>query len=407
MLDDFFNDKRTIDRLRQGPLGAHLDAFAAHLSGLGYATHVPTQVRVAGRLANWMRERGLSTELLSQDRLQEFERDPISDLRADRGDRKTLYRLVAFLRSQGAIPYQEREDPDQAAQTLESFERYLLVDRGLSSETVRTYKVPAERFLRAQSSNLSRITGAEVCQFVLDQASRVSSRTATCLVSGLRAFLRFLHLSGQLEARLWECVPAVADRSRSGLPKYLPAEQIQRLLAGVDRSRPAGRRDYAVLLLLARLGLRGGEVARMNLEDINWESGELCIRGKSRRGDILPLPVDVGEAISDYLLSGRPPCTSRRVFIRCRAPYTGFSGTCAVGDILRHALGRAGLNPPRKGSCLLRHSLATEMLRGGASLPEIGDILRHRRLDTVAIYAKVDVLSLRSLARPWPGVANG
>jgi len=198
-------------------------------------------------------------------------------------------------------------------------------------------------------------------------------------------------------------VPSVADWRLSELPKFLEPEQVERLLEACNRTTPEGRRDHAVLLLLARLGLRAGEVVHMELDDIDWENGAIMVRGKSRREDRLPLPTDVGEALAAYLAEARPRCPSRTVFLRLRAPRQGFRSSVAVCDIVRRALARAGLHPGRKGSHLLRHGLAVKMLRGGASLAEIGEILRHELPITTEIYAKVDVAALRALALPWQG----
>ena len=202
------------------------------------------------------------------------------------------------------------------------------------------------------------------------------------------------------------CVPTVANWDLSELPKFLKPEEVESLLQSCDKSSLIGKRDYAVLLLLARLGLRSGEVVHMVLEDIDWEAGELIIRGKSARQDRLPLLQDVGEALATYLCHGRPHCSSRRVFIRQLAPHKGFSSSTAIGDIIRRAFARAGLQRMHKGAHLLRHSLATQMLNQGVSLNEIGEILRHQQPHTTEIYAKVNWGALRALAQPWPGGFN-
>lgn len=198
-------------------------------------------------------------------------------------------------------------------------------------------------------------------------------------------------------------MPAVADWRLSDLPKSLEAQQVECLLSNCDQSNKNGQRDYAILLLLARLGLRAGEIVKMTLDDIDWEAGELIIEGKGPRKDRLPLPWDVGEALVTYLQHGRPVCSTRRVFIRTRAPHNGFSSSVAVCNIVERALLRAKLQPPCKGAHLLRHSLATDMLRKGASLIEISEILRHASINTTEIYTKVDIAALRSLAQSWPG----
>jgi site-specific recombinase XerD len=198
-------------------------------------------------------------------------------------------------------------------------------------------------------------------------------------------------------------VPSVANWRLSDLPKFLEPEQVERLLKACNRATSEGRRDYAVLLLLARLGLRAGEVVHMELDHLDWENGELMVRGKSVRQDRLPIPKDVGEALAAYIGDGRPRCSSRSVFLRLKAPQQGFTSSVAICDIVRRALERAGLHPERKGSHLLRHSLAVTMLRGGASLAEIGEILRHELPSTTEIYTKVDVATLGALALPWQG----
>ena len=201
-------------------------------------------------------------------------------------------------------------------------------------------------------------------------------------------------------------IPPITNWRLSELPKSLPPEQVDSVLASCDRNTAVGRRDHAILLLLARLGLRGGEVATLKLDDIDWDKGLVTLSGKGQRREALPLTEEVGRAVADYLRDGRPLCRTRRVFVRAEAPYRGFSSTSAVCCIVRRALARAGIDPPLKGAHLLRRSLACGMLRNGASLEEIGQILRHRHPETTQIYAKVDLEALRTLAPAWPGGAS-
>jgi site-specific recombinase XerD len=226
------------------------------------------------------------------------------------------------------------------------------------------------------------------------------------MVTALRSFFRFLLLSAKIQVDLAACVPTVADWRLSSVPKYLAEEEIQRLLDACDRSMSTGRRDYAVLLLLARLGLRAGEVVALEIDDINWRAGEMMVRGKGLIHDRLPLLTEVGEALATYLRTARPRTRTCRVFIRMKAPHTGFAGPSTVSTIVRRALERAGLHPPTKGAHLLRHTLATTMLHQGATMAEIGEVLRHRSPNTTEIYAKVDLSGLRSLAQPWPNVGG-
>ena len=223
------------------------------------------------------------------------------------------------------------------------------------------------------------------------------------MTTALRGFFRFLRFRGEINSDLAAAVPTVADWRLSGLPKYLEPEKVERLLQNCDQSTAIGQRDYAILLILARLGLRAGEIVAMTLDDIDWEAGVITIRGKGSRRDQLPIPQDVGEAFVAYLRYGRPQCATRRVFIRARAPRIGFSGSAAIDDIVRRALARAELNPIHKGAHLLRHSLATKMLHRGVRLAEISEILRHSSPTTTEIYAKVDLAALNKLAQPWPG----
>lgn len=238
---------------------------------------------------------------------------------------------------------------------------------------------------------------------MLSHLHRLSPKRAQLCLSALRGFFRFLNQRGLLLADLASAVPTVANWRLTEVPKFIAPREVEQLLLSCDQDSLVGQRDYTVLLLLARLGLRAGEVVHLQLNDIDWRAGEIHVRGKGGRSDALPLPADIGEALAAYLRHGRPLCSTRRVFVRARAPHTGFASSVAIDSIVRRALQRAKLDPPRKGAHLLRHSLATAMLRDGASLAEIGQLLRHRLPQTTEIYAKVDPVSLGALAQPWPG----
>ena len=225
---------------------------------------------------------------------------------------------------------------------------------------------------------------------------------ANLVTTTLRSFLDFLYQDGRLKTSLRAAVPAVASGRPAELPSFLEPEQVEQLLRSCDRSGVGGQRDYTILLLLARLGLRVREVSGLTLDDLNWESGEVLVRGKRGREDRLPLPPDVGRAIAAYLKNGRPHCSCRRVFLRLVAPHQGMVGP-TISGIVERALKRADISAPHRGGHLLRHSLATRMLRGGASLSQIGQVLRHQHIDTTEIYARVDQKALRGLAQPWPG----
>jgi site-specific recombinase XerD len=289
----------------------------------------------------------------------------------------------------------------------QQYATYLREERGLAQATLINYLALVDRFLLDRFGKgpvrLGQLAARDVTRFVLRRAYTMSPGRAKLLVTALRSFLRFLFLREETAIDLTASVPMVADWRLAKLPKFIPAEDVQRLLRACDRHSATGRRDYAVLVLLARLGLRASEVVQMTLEDIDWTAGELIVRGKGARHDRLPLPADVGEAVVQYLRGDRPRCPSRRVFICAKAPRRGFEGSSTVCTIVRRAIARAGLQTPSRGAHLLRHSLATDLLRRGGSLAEIGELLRHRSPDTTVLYAKVDLGALREVAQPWPG----
>ncbi|MBV9162187.1 MAG: tyrosine-type recombinase/integrase, partial [Pseudonocardiales bacterium] len=284
------------------------------------------------------------------------------------------------------------------------YRAWLVGERCLAAESVRCYCSQAKKFLawlpEPLPVSLSRLDAGMVTAFVIAQSRVAGSVGSTkALVTALRSLLRFLHVDGMISGPLVGAVPAVAGWRLAGLPRGLERSQVEAVLAGPDVSTAVGLRDRAVLMLLARLGLRGGEAAALRLADVDWRRGEILVRGKAARVERLPLPVEVGEALAAYLTGGRPPCSCAALFVTARAPYHALSGTA-----VRAIMGRACRNArqPRVGAHRLRHSLATEVLRAGAGLPEVGQLLRHRNQLSTTIYAKVDQTALRALARPWP-----
>jgi integrase/recombinase XerD len=277
----------------------------------------------------------------------------------------------------------------------------------LAEATVVYYVRFARSFLRCRFGDgpvtLSRLRAEDITTFVQLQAHHLHVKQAKLLTTALRSFLQYARYQDKLTLDLVGAVPVVANWSMSSIPRGIAPDQVRRLLVSVDRRTALGRRDYAILLLLARLGLRSGEVASLELDDIDWNAAQLTVRGKSGQRSELPLPADVGRAIVEYLKRGRPDSASRRVFLRIKAPMRGFRGSSGVGSIVRHCLQRAGIDAPTFGGHQFRHGLATEMLRQGASLSEIGDLLGHRSPETTKIYTKVDLDALRTLALPWPG----
>jgi integrase len=274
---------------------------------------------------------------------------------------------------------------------------------------VVNYLAFARKFLTIQfpqgEVDFGQLTPDRITDYIRQQAQQMEgSLRIPLLVTALRSFLRHLLQSGLIQTDLAVCVPAVATWSLSDVPKYLSPDQVQRVLDGCDRNRADGKRNYAILLLLARLGLRASEVVALTLDDLDWEAGLITLHGKGHRVDQLPLPIEVGEAIAEYVRLARPACgTCRRVFIRNQAPWVGLANSVAICSLVDRAIRQAGVESVRRGSHVFRHSLATRMINSGSSLPEIGELLRHRHPDTTRIYAKVDLTSLRTLALPWPG----
>ncbi len=409
LITDYFTHLGTIERMRTGPLGPYIDDFASFLREFGYTTStIVSKLRLVGQLSEWFAgQQTAGLEALEQ-KIPEFV--AVHDKGHGRIG-KTPEHLLGLLRRVGAISEPEPSTlppPSEAMLIEESFVRYLVEERGLAPLSVAVSARLTRQFLRWQfpdgQLNFSDLTAGDVSSFVLGEASRLKPKSSALIVSTLRSFLRFLHLEGLTGPSLVEGVPTVPDRGRAGLPGYLPPAAVKRLFDNCSRDTVSGRRDFAILTLLARLGLRGGEVLGLTLEDIDWELGELRVRGRPGRTERLPLPVDVGRAIADYLRAGRPKCASRLVFIRVRPPFKGIAFS-SLSCVVQRALRRAGLNPPRQGTRLLRHSVATTMLRQGAALSEIGELLRHRHPDTTSIYAKVDLAALKRLALPWPGGA--
>lgn len=412
MVGDFFSQRQSWQDLYAGPLGPHVDGFAALLSQDGYSRpYGRAKLRLVADLSRWLERRRVGVADLNEERVREYLQEGSTERCVRRDDRPTLGALLRYLRRNETIPPRAEEIDDSGVGRIQAdFAKYLSEERGLSQATLAYYLPLVRKFLCERFGAGPFLPGdirsSDVTGFVLRQAPTVGPRRSQLMTSALRSFFGFLRLRGDVAADLAACVPSVADWRLSTLPKSLRPDEVERLLAGCDRNSPIGRRDYAVLLLLARLGLRAGEIVAMRLDDIDWVAGKLTVRGKGSRQDMLPIPQDVGEAVATYLRQTRPRCLTRRVFIRIKAPHCGFSGSAGICDIVRRALTRADLDPPRKGAHLLRHSLATDMLRKGASLAEIGEVLRHSLPSTTEIYAKVDLRALRALALPWMGGAS-
>lgn len=412
MIDKFYSPGIPLDHLRYGPLGFHLDGFASLLFDQGYATDTGRQkIRLVADLSAWFGKRRLSLKDLNEAQIGEYLAWRKKQLLLHRGDRRTLAQWLHYLRQADVIPNSCEVFADNPVNRISrDYAHFLSQQRGLNQVTIDNYLPITRRFLETRFPEgkvcFGKLCVGDVTDFIVRDSAAFCPRRVQLTTTALRSFLGFLVQAGKITVNLAASVPTVSNWRQAELPQFLEPKQVDKLLRSCNQNSRSGRRDYAVLLLLARLGLRAGEVVHLNLENINWAAGELLIRGKSAREDRLPLLPEVGRALAEYLKRDRPACACRRVFIRLPAPRQGFLGSSTVCCILRRALARAHLHPPHKGAHLLRRSLATTMLRRGASLTQIGEVLRHQLAQTTEIYAKVDVAALRKLAQPWPGGAR-
>lgn len=402
MLKDWLNTNK---RIRDNWLKSHLRTFATSVMNDGYAdATVKSKLLSLAVLGRWLERRGLSVTNVDERLVEVFVK---GKKRVRRGDLRTLQQFLDHLRKNHIVPDRKLvSDRSPLADVLGRYEKHLRSERGLVTVTITNYQQFVRKFLverfRERPFSLSKLKPSNISDFVLRHCHRMSVGRAQLMTTAFRSFFRFLFQNGELQVDLASSVPTVADWRLSTVPKYLTPEEIERVLKVCNRRTSTGRRDYAILSLLARLGLRAGEVVALQVDDIDWRAGEVIIRGKGLFHDRMPLPPDVGEALTSYLRRDRPSCQTRRVFVCMKAPRRGFAGPSTLTTIVHRALERANLHPIFRGAHLLRHSLATSMLRAGATMDEIGEVLRHRVPSTTEIYAKVDFESLRSLAHPWP-----
>ena len=396
-----------VSRVRvSGPLQPFAVGFGSELLRRGYAPFTAVlHVQLVAHLSRWLVAEGRDVGDVTPDLLERFAAARRAEGYAHQRSAEALVPLLGYLREIGVAPPEAPFVPRTPAEKLvERYRHHLARDRGLHPNTVSGRVCEARQFFAALSDGgqlaLDGLTSADISRYVVAETRRRGRGYAKLMVCALRSLLRFLQLEGLVDGALVAAVPAVAHWRSSGLPKALAPGQFEQLLATCDRSTIAGRRNYAVLLLLGRLGLRAGEVAALQLEDIDWRAGEISVRGKGNRRDRLPLPAEVGEAIAAYLKHGRPAgAEGRSVFVAVLGHRRAI-GREAVGRIAEEAARRAGL--AGVSAHRLRHTVATEMLRAGAPLEEVGQLLRHRSTLSTAIYAKVDFERLRLLARSWP-----
>jgi site-specific recombinase XerD len=398
-------------RLKTGSYGQLIERYATRLVELSLARYGTWRsLNLVSGLLSWIAASRSALTDLDECMVDRYLRHRARKVSIERGDRAALKRFLSVLRDAGTIAPPALSAVTPRNQISAEFGDYLQRERGLTPATVFRRLPTIRQFLcevcPAGKGDLVKIRQSDVVRYVERHARDGSSQSGKSMCSSLRAFLRYLHHKGLNLLPLAGCVPSVRQWKVANLPTYLFAEQVQKVLDSCDRASANGRRDYAVLMMLAKLGLRANEVATLTLDDIDWRSGEMLVCAKGRQRVVMPILPDVGAAVVDYLRD-RPKSPCRRLFLRALAPRVGFASSYAITAIAKTALKRADIGGfARQGAHLFRHSLATELLRSGATLSEIGQLLRHKSHDTTRIYAKVDIGALRTLSLPWPGGAQ-
>ena len=410
MLEHFFRSHERIQTLHGRASGSSLEGFAEELYQAGYAGMTARKhIRAAEHLMYWAEREGIAISDVAESFLRQFDQHvkrcrcpgfgPTHRLFSFRG-----VRLFAdYLRSNGSLT--ASVEPSQDPPLLVAFRQWMSQERGTGDRTLYQYGFCIRALLARLGEDPGRFDAQSLRQFVLEVRQQSGWATAKAYATALRMFLRFLIAEGQCAASLDGAIPTLARWRLSSLPRYLPPEEVERVIASCDPGSPVGRRNRAILLLLARLGLRAGDIVTLRLDDIDWKEASVRVCGKGRRETRLPLTQEVGDTVVQYLHAGRPHSDTDRVFLYARAPFRTFASHCAVSMIVARAMRKAGVACQIRGAAhLLRHSVATALLRQGASLQEIATVLRHRSITTTEIYAKVDVTTLQRIAQAWPEV---
>jgi integrase/recombinase XerD len=413
MIASYFKWRQSLTRLLSTPAGPHLSSLAEELETQGFTYWIlRARLRGAAHFSDWSRRQGRAIEQLHESMLEEFKahlgtcRCPRPLRSCSHDDVKILAgarALLDYLRRRGLItPPPPKKEADPPA-LISGFCDWMQSQRGTQEKTLRQYSVVIKNALDALGVDPSCYSAESIRTYILSRIKGRSRANVKETTSVMRMFLRYLIAQGKCRAGMDDAVPTVAMWRLSALPRYLPATDVDRVIAACGRDTAVGLRDRAAVLLLARLGLRAGDIVKMNLDDIDWTHASVRVSGKSRREVKLPLTQEVGEAILEYLRKGRPPVQDTRIFIRMAAPWRPL-GVSSVSALVARGIARAGVETPFRGAHVLRHSAATEILRQGATLQQVGAVLRHRYLDTTAHYAKVDVNRLRAIVLPWPEV---
>jgi integrase/recombinase XerD len=414
MLSQFFETPERIRAIRSSPSGELIEGFADYLFQSGYAKITARRhIRSAEHIALWAGRKGLAVCELEETDLERFG-NHLTRCRCGRFSRVHPLDIIAgarlFVRhSQGVDePAIKVADPTEVEPPLlKAFGEWMRVQRGTSDQTLYNYSIPIRALIRRFGEDPCELNARSLRQFVETQNRTGEWAAAKRCTTALRMFLRFLIAEGRCRAGLLGAIPVLPHWRLTSLPRYLPSDDVERIIASCDKSSPMGKRDRAILLLLARLGLRAGDIVQLRLQDIDWKGAWVHVSGKNRCHAQLPLSREVGQAIVAYLHEGRPEAHTDALFLRSRAPFRALRSHAAVSVLVARAMRRAGIKRSARGAAhMLRHSLASSMLRHGASLQEISALLRHRSVETTQIYAKVDVTALKEIAQPWPEVTS-
>ena len=413
MLSKCFTCPIRLQQLRNSPGQAALEGFADQLWQTGYARTVAQKhIGIAEHFVEWADRQDIEAAALNESSIDSFNRHlgrcrcqrPCHRSYALHLQNSSTRLFLGYLRGTGITPRASRQATDPEPALFHAFNQWMRQQRGTCNDSLRSYGYSIRDLLKTLGDDPGRFDAQRLRDFVLERCQRSGPGARKSCITGIRMFLRFLIAEGKCRPGLNGCIPTMAHWRLSSLPRYLQPEHVERVIESCDRATSLGRRDRAMVLLLARMGLRAGDVACLRLEDIDWEKAWIQVSGKSRRQTQLPLTQEVGDALIAYL-KGRPGSMSDALFVRHRAPFHPFRTRSAVSMIVTRAMHRAGVACPSRGAAhLFRHSAATSMLGHGASLQDIGTILRHRSVQTTTIYAKVDIAALLTIAQPWPEV---
>lgn len=414
MFSEFFGSPSRIQELREGQDGHLLEGFAQELCQAGYAKITARRhIRAAEHLVHWVSQQGGTVATLDERIIEEFVqhlnrcRCPRFGHTHRRDLRSGACLFLRYTRFADLVAIRRVDEIIVDPSLLVSFCGWMRQQRGTCDATLDNYRHHVRDLLKSIGEDPGRFDAQSLRQFVLDTSKRCGWAASKQCTTALRMFLRFLIADGKCATGLDAAIPVLAHWRLSSLPRYLQSDEVERVIASCDSATSIGKRDRAILLLLARLGLRAGDIVQLRLGDVDWKEAGICVLGKGRRQTLMPLTQEIGDAIADYIKDGRPQTTVDTLFLRSRAPFRALANHCAVSMIVIQAMRRAAVTCPSRGAAhVLRHSVASSMLRQGLTLQDIADVLRHRSVATTEIYAKVDVLTLQQIAQPWPEVKS-